>query len=86
MVLWGELRVEATPENLRNVPEFARDIGQQPRLTEEARFEVDLLAEEASANIVRHVYRPPRARSSRLWYEGVYASANREIDKGSLGG
>ncbi len=35
MVLWGELRVEATLENLRKVSEFVRDIGQQlqgPRL------------------------------------------------------
>ena len=56
MVLWGELRVEATVENLRKVSEFVRDIGRQLRLTEEALFDVDLAVEEASANIVRHAY------------------------------
>ena len=56
MVLWGELRVEATLENLRKVSEFVQDIGQQLRLTEAAMFDVDLAVEEASANIVRHAY------------------------------
>ena len=56
MILWGELRVEATVENLRKVSEFVRDIGRQIRLTEEALFDVDLAVEEASANIVRHAY------------------------------
>ena len=56
MVLWGELRVEATVENLRKVSEFVRDIGQQLRLTEDAMFDVDLAVEEASANILRHAY------------------------------
>ncbi len=61
MVVWGELRVEARLENLRKVSEFVRDIGQQLRLTEEAMFDVDLAVEEASANIVRHAYRPGQA-------------------------
>ena len=56
MILWGELRVEATVENLRKVSEFVRDIGRQIRLTEDALFDVDLAVEEASANIVRHAY------------------------------
>ncbi len=56
MVLWGELRVEATVENLHKVSEFVRDIGRQIRLTEDALFDVDLAVEEASANIVRHAY------------------------------
>ena len=61
MVLWGELHVEATVENLRKVSEFVRDIGRQLRLTEEALFDFDLAVEEASANIVRHAYRPGQA-------------------------
>ncbi len=61
MTLRGELRVEATLENLRKVSDFVRDIGQQLRLTEEALFDFDLAVEEASVNIVRHAYRPGRA-------------------------
>ncbi len=58
MILWGELRVEATLGNLRKISDFVRDIGQQMRLTEEALFDFDLAVEEVSANIVRHAYRP----------------------------
>ena len=61
MVLWGELRLEATVENLRKVSEFVRDMGRQLRLTEEALFDFDLAVEEASANIVRHAYGPGQA-------------------------
>ncbi len=61
MVLWGELRVEATLENLRKVSDFVRDIGRQLQLTEEALSDFDLAVEEASANIVRHAYRPGQA-------------------------
>ena len=61
MVLWGELRVEATLENLRKVSDFVRDIGQQLRLTEGVLFDIDLAVEEASANIVGHAYRPGQA-------------------------
>ncbi len=60
-VNWGELRVEATLENLRKVSEFVRGVGRQLRLTEEVLFDIDLAVEEASANIVRHAYRPERA-------------------------
>ena len=59
--MWGELRVEATLENLRKISEFVRDIGQQLRLTEEVLFDIDLAVEEASANIVGHAYRPGQA-------------------------
>ncbi len=61
MVLSGELRVEATIENLRKVSDFVRDIGRQLQLTEEALSDFDLAVEEASANIVRHAYRPGQA-------------------------
>ena len=60
-VNWGELRVEATLENLRKLSDFVRDIGQQLRLTEEVLFDIDLAVEEASANILRHAYRPGQA-------------------------
>ena len=65
MVLWGELRVEATLENLRKVSEFVRHIGQQLQLTKEAMFDVELAVEEASANIVRHAYPPGQAGDNR---------------------
>ena len=71
MVLWGELRVEATLENLRKVSEFVRDIGQQLRLTEEAMLDVDLVVEEASANIVRHAYGPDHAGDILLRVEAT---------------
>lgn len=60
MVVWGELRVEATLENLRKVSEFLRDIEQRLLLTEESSFDLDLATEEAAANIVRHAYTPER--------------------------
>ena len=53
--------MEATLENLRKVSDFVRGIGQQLRLTEEVLFDIDLAVEEASANIVRHAYRPGQA-------------------------
>ena len=46
MVLWGELRVEATLENLRKVSGSVRDIGQRLRLSEEALFDLDLAVEQ----------------------------------------
>ena len=54
----GELRVEATLENLHKISEFVRNIGQQLRLDEEVLFDIDLAVEEASANVVQHAYRP----------------------------
>ena len=68
-VKWGELRVEAALENLRKVSEFVRGIGQQLRLTEEVIFDIDLAVEEASANIVRHAYRPGKAGDILLQVE-----------------
>ena len=68
-VNWGELRVEATLENLRKVSEFVLGIGQQLRLTEEVLFDIDLAVEEASANIVRHAYQPEQAGDILLQVE-----------------
>ncbi len=61
MVTPDELRVEATIENVRRISEFVRDMGQRLRLTEDTLFDIDLAVEEASANIVRHAYRPGQA-------------------------
>ena len=58
MVMQDELRVEATIENVRRISEFVRDVGRRLRLTEDTLFDIDLAVEEASANIVRHAYRP----------------------------
>jgi anti-sigma regulatory factor (Ser/Thr protein kinase) len=69
MVLRGELRVKATLENLRKVSDFVRDIGEQLRLSEEALFDFDLAVEEASANVVRHAYRPGQAGDLMLRVE-----------------
>ncbi len=48
-----------------------RDIGQQLRLSEEALFDFDLAIEEASANIVRHAYRPGQAGDLLLRVEAA---------------
>ncbi len=61
MIMQDELRVEATIENVRRISEFVRDMGQRLRLTEDTLFDIDLAVEEASANIVRHAYRPGQA-------------------------
>ena len=61
MVVWGELRVEATLGNLRKLSDFVRDIGRRLELTEDALFDFDLAVEEVSANIVRHAYGPDHA-------------------------
>ena len=53
--------MEATLENLRKISEFVRNIGQQLRLDEDVLFDIDLAVEEASANVVRHAYRPGQA-------------------------
>lgn len=57
----GELRVVATLENLRKVSDFLRAIGEKLKLSDDMRFDIDLAVEEASANIVRHAYRPGQA-------------------------
>ena len=61
MVIQKELRIEATIENVRRISEFVRGTGQHMRLMEDTLFDIDLAVEEASANIVRHAYRPGQA-------------------------
>ena len=52
----GELRVEATLENLRTVSHFLHGIGQRLSLDERTLFHLDLALEEAATNVVDHAY------------------------------
>ena len=63
--------MDATLENLREVSEFVRGIGQELRLTEDTLFDIDLAVEEASANIVRHAYRSGQAGDILLRVEAT---------------
>ncbi len=56
MIFLGELRVEATRENLRTISHFIHGIGQRLRLREETLFDVDLAVEEASVNVADYAY------------------------------
>ncbi len=56
MVFLGELRVEATLENLRTISRFIHGLGQRLQLTEKTLFHIDLAVEEAATNIVQHAY------------------------------
>ena len=71
MVMQNELRIEATIENVRRISEFVRDTGQHLRLMEDTLFDIDLAVEEASANIVRHAYRPGQAGDILLRVEAT---------------
>ena len=56
MILLGELRVEATRENLRTISYFIHGIKHRLQLTEKSLFEIELAVEEASVNIISHAY------------------------------
>jgi sigma-B regulation protein RsbU (phosphoserine phosphatase) len=56
MTSLGELRVEATRENLRTISYFIHGISQHLQLTEKTLFDIDFAVEEAAANIVSHAY------------------------------
>ena len=58
MIFLGELRVEATRDNLRTISCFIHGVGQYLQLTEEALFDIDLAVEEAAVNIVDYAYPP----------------------------
>jgi sigma-B regulation protein RsbU (phosphoserine phosphatase) len=64
MVFLGELRVEATLENLRTISQFINSLGQRLQLTEKTLFHVDLAVEEAATNIVQHAY--PRGQVGEI--------------------
>ena len=64
MVFLGELRVEATLENLRTISQFINSLGQRLQLTEKTLFHIDLAVEEAATNIVQHAY--PRGQVGEI--------------------
>lgn len=61
MAFLGELRVEATAENLRTISHFIHGAGQRLLMAEKTLFHVDLAVEEAATNIVQHAYPPGQA-------------------------
>ncbi|MBN1579487.1 MAG: SpoIIE family protein phosphatase [Anaerolineae bacterium] len=61
MILLGELRVEATLDNLRLISHFCHGISERLRLSERTLFHIDLAVEEAAANIVSYAYPPDQA-------------------------
>ena len=58
MIFLGELRVQATLEDVRTISHFIHGIGQRLWLSEETLFDVDLAVEEASVNVVDYAYPP----------------------------
>jgi sigma-B regulation protein RsbU (phosphoserine phosphatase) len=56
MAFLGELRVEATLENLRTISHFIQGVGQRLLLAERTLFHIDLAVEEAATNVVQHAY------------------------------
>ena len=71
MVFLGELRVEATLNNLRTISHFIHGIGQRLRLTETTVFDLELAVEEAAINIVDHAYSPGQAGEILLRAETI---------------
>jgi sigma-B regulation protein RsbU (phosphoserine phosphatase) len=58
MAFLGELRVEATLENLRTISHFIHGVGPRLLLAERTLFHIDLAVEEAATNVVQHAYPP----------------------------
>lgn len=52
----GNLRVEATRENLRTISYFIQGIAQRLQLSEDTLFDIELAVEEAATNIIVHAY------------------------------
>jgi len=71
MVLLGELRVEATLDNLRTVAHFIHGIGERLQLSERTLFHLDLAVEEAAVNIIDHAYPPDQVGEILLRAETV---------------
>ncbi len=65
MTLLGELRLPARRESLRVLSYFMHGIAHRLELSENARFELELVAEEAATNIIEHAY-PARAKGDML--------------------
>lgn len=58
MLALGELRLEATTENLRAICEFVQTVGERLGLSEKACCDIELAVEEAASNVVKHAYPP----------------------------
>jgi sigma-B regulation protein RsbU (phosphoserine phosphatase) len=71
MVLLGELRVEATLDNLRTVAHFIHGIGERLQLSERTLFHLDLAVEEAAVNIIDHAYPPDQVGEILLRAETI---------------
>ncbi len=52
----GDLRLDATRENLRTLSYFIQGLGQRLRLNESLVFDLELAVEEAATNIISHAY------------------------------
>jgi len=56
MTSLGELRLQATKDNIRTLAHFIQGVGERLHLTEKTQFDIDLAIEEAAVNIVSHAY------------------------------
>jgi sigma-B regulation protein RsbU (phosphoserine phosphatase) len=56
MTFLGELRVDATHDNLRIISHFVQGIGYRLSLSEKMLFELELAVEEAATNVITHAY------------------------------
>ena len=63
--LLGELRLPAQRESLRVLSYFIHGLAQRLKLSENVRFELELVAEEAATNIIEHAY-PERTKGEML--------------------
>jgi sigma-B regulation protein RsbU (phosphoserine phosphatase) len=58
MTYLGDLRVEATRDNLRTISFFVQGLAQRLELSDDVRFDIELAVEEAATNIINHAYGP----------------------------
>ena len=56
MIFLGELRLDATVDNLRTIAYFIQAIGNRLELTEKCAFDIEFSVDEAATNIVTHAY------------------------------
>ncbi len=65
MTFFGELRLPAQRESLRVLSYFVHGVAHRLELSDDARFELELIAEEAATNIIEHAY-PGAAKGDML--------------------
>lgn len=56
MTFLGELRVDATLDNLTSTAYFVRGVGHRLKLTDEVLNDLELAAEEAASNTIQYAY------------------------------